>query len=127
MNVKIIGAVVLLGVLPGCDSDQSGSTDASQVNLTVNSAESASKVTAEPKAKQPLDLTLTADVIPSATITEESEKLPLRVEGKLPNMFADDADNNAVSVGGGVIREEDNPDIVDSVQGAEVSIEFKTD
>jgi len=136
MKVKIICAVVLLGVLSGCDDGQSRSADASRIN----SAETASQerlqkveqnapqaVTDESKTKRSLDLTLTDDVIPAANIIEESDKLPVRVEGKLPNMFAKDSAKDTVSVAGGVIREDDNPDLVDSVQGAEVSIEFKTD
>ena len=86
------------------------------------------------KPKKKLNLTLTDDVMATSQsdlnnaidIAENDfEENNFDENNTLPNMFGEKREGT--TVGGGVIRDAENEDYVDSIQGAEVNVEFKID
>ena len=75
---------------------------------------------AEKKPKKPLNLAL-----PDSEISSADGQIDAEEQRVLPNMFG--GSEQGTKVGGGIIRDAENLDYVDSIQGAEVSVEFKTD
>ena len=104
----------------GVNSD-STSELAVQVNKTPNIDKE--------KPKKKLNLTLSDDVMViaesgAATKIDVAEN-SLDESNALPNMFGEKQEGT--TVGGGVLRDTENEDYVDSIQGAEVNVEFKID
>ncbi|OUS06643.1 hypothetical protein A9Q81_01795 [Gammaproteobacteria bacterium 42_54_T18] len=88
----------------------------------------ANKVDKE-KPKKKLNLMLTDDVMAisksgSVNAIDVAEN-NLDEHNTLPNMFG--AKQEGTTVGGGILRDAENEDYVESIQGAEVSVEFKID
>ena len=73
-----------------------------------------------PAEQKPLDLAL-----PSGTGGELSAQD--FEQQKLPDLFENEKKESTVSVGGGVIRDSEQEDLIESLRGAEVSIKVKTD
>lgn len=147
-----LGACLLLTLsLAACDSKTSvDSADVVEPAVTVvgtvtassdSSSEmaiQASKLIKE-KPKKKLNLTLSDDVIATSggglinTIDIAESNFDERnfdennfdEHNTLPDMF--DAKQEGTTVGGGILRDAENEDYVDSIQGAEVSVEFKID
>ena len=107
-----------------------GTADANS-DVTSELAEQANKVATvvKEKPKKKLNLTLSDDVM---AIAESGAATNIDVaennfdeSNALPNMFGEKQEGT--SVGGGVLRDTENEDYVDSIQGAEVNVEFKID
>ena len=47
-------------------------------------------------------------------------------ENLLPDLFASGEKDKGASISGGILRDGENPDLMQSVEGAEISIEIKT-
>lgn len=74
----------------------------------------------EEKPKKKLNLSLLNNLADSASAKPLAEE-----QGVLPDMFATQESRTHLS--GGLHRDEENPDLLDSVDGAEISIEIKID
>ncbi|MCG8315077.1 MAG: hypothetical protein MI976_17860 [Pseudomonadales bacterium] len=70
------------------------------------------------KKKLDLNLSETDMALGRHSETERQQKV-------LPNMF--DAKKSGTKVGGGIIRDEENENYMDSIQGAKLNVEFQTD
>lgn len=79
------------------------------------------------KPKKKLNLTLSDDVVPGVegTVSHSEAAIDVENNNKLPNMFG--KQEKGTTYGGGLLRDEENEDYVDSIQGAEVNIEIKID
>lgn len=81
------------------------------------------------KPKKKLNLTLPEDVmapsISGSAVSIDVAENSLNEKNTLPNMFG--GKQEGTTVGGGILRDSENEDYVDSIQGAEVSVEFKID
>jgi hypothetical protein len=78
------------------------------------------------KPKEKLNLTLSHDVIGLSGVVENSiDANNLHENNALPNMF--EKEQEGTTVGAGILRDAENEDYVDSIQGAEVNIVFKID
>jgi len=122
-----LGACLLLTLsLSACDSK----TPIERVDVVapVTTVEQVSKVVKE-KPKKKLNLTLSDDVMAisksGSTSTIDVAEINLDEHNMLPNMFGDKREGT--TVGGGILRDAENEDYVDSIQGAEVNVEFKID
>ncbi|MDX1695485.1 MAG: hypothetical protein R3208_17105 [Ketobacteraceae bacterium] len=82
------------------------------------SATDSSSETDAREEKKKLNLSLPDD------LTTPSESQPLKEKPVLPDMFA--RSEPRTKLGGGVHRDKDNPDLIKSIEGAEVTIEIKT-
>ena len=147
----LLGACLLLTLsLSACDTkapdepadvtSDAASALAVQVTKSVEATRSteATKSNKE-KPKKKLNLTLTDDVMATSQ-SDLSNAIDIAKNdfdennfdennfdenNTLPNMFG--KKQEGTTVGGGVIRDAENEDYVDSIQGAEVNVEFKID
>lgn len=140
LKVKRIGWVLSLGVLSasglsGCGGSDNTATEpeskaaVSPVEPTVPVA----PVVTEKKKKAapaPLNLALPTQELAIAQgggiaggDTSESHQSE---NNKLPNLFNGDK-KEGTTMGGGIIRDEENENYIDSIQGAEVNVEFSID
>jgi len=142
----LLGACLLLTLsLSACDTKApveradvtSDAASASPVQVTksveaTGSTDATKSNKAKPKKK--LNLTLTDDVMATSQsdlnnaidIAENDfDENNFDENNTLPNMFGEKQEGT--TVGGGVIRDAENEDYVDSIQGAEVNVEFKID
>ena len=142
-----LGACLLLTLsLAACDSKTSvDSADVVEPAVTVvETVDASSDSTSEmamqeskvikEKPKKKLNLTLSDDVIATSgdgsintiDVAESNfDEHNFDEHNTLPDMF--DAKQEGTTVGGGILRDAENEDYVDSIQGAEVSVEFKID
>lgn len=74
----------------------------------------------KPKKKQKLDLS-----IPEASIIQNDQAQDATEPALLPDMF--DQVDSSTSVGGEFLRNEENEDYLDSIEGARVKVEITTD
>ncbi|MBV1920380.1 MAG: hypothetical protein KUG73_06835 [Pseudomonadales bacterium] len=129
----LLGACFLLALsLSACDSKAPLEPVANGVTSdgTSKSVAQASKVAKKKlkkklkeKPKKKLDLTLSQDVM--ALSTNSFDESNLDEHHALPNMFEEKQEGT--TVGAGILRDAENEDYVDSIQGAEVNVEFKID
>jgi len=122
-----LGACLLLTLsLSACDSKTP--IEPVDVVAPVTTVEQVSKVVKE-KPKKKLNLTLSDDVMAisksGSTSTIDVAEINFDEHNTLPNMFEDKREGT--TVGGGILRDAENEDYVDSIQGAEVNVEFKID
>ncbi len=106
----------------GVNSDSSSALAVKVTNVT------------KEKPKKKLNLTLSDDVVASSArgLGNTIEVAENDVDGNgfgeknaLPDMFGEKQEGTIV--GGGILRDAENEDYVDSIQGAEVNVEFKID
>ncbi len=118
-------AVTVKAKAAGVNSD-SASALAGQANKVANVA------TEKPKKK--LNLTLSGDVTVSSArglsnaidvAENDFDENGFDDKNTLPDMFGEKQEGT--TVGGGILRDGENEDYVDSIQGAEVNVEFKID
>ena len=76
----------------------------------------------EQSTKNALDLSI--DKLPSAGINTD-DSADFSAKPALPDLFEKTKKEKKASVSGGVLREEENPDYIESIRGAEVSVEVK--
>ena len=137
----LLGACLLLTLsLSACDTKApveradvtSDAASASPVQVTksveATGSTDATKSNKE-KPKKKLNLTLTDDVMATSQ-SDFNNAIDIAENdfdenNTLPNMFGEK--QKGTTVGGGVIRDAENEDYVDSIQGAEVNVEFKID
>ncbi|MGK0442772.1 MAG: hypothetical protein ACJA0N_002591 [Pseudohongiellaceae bacterium] len=116
-----LASVLLL--CQACSQDVSTQTT-EDIIQTANDAPQATS-DAMPKNEQPsvigkavLDLSLPDDSASNNTILAEEKT-------QLPNLFDEKITKKNISVDGGILREAENEDIIDSINGAEISISTK--
>ena len=115
-----LSAIVLTMGLIACSSEQSPegaqATPPTQSPVTKNVS-----ATADTKKEEaPLDLSVQRD---SSFTPDESERFTH--DKKLPNLFESKEEEQNVSVSGKPIMDATNPDYVDAVEGAEISVDVK--
>ncbi|MCG8672855.1 MAG: hypothetical protein MI867_25885 [Pseudomonadales bacterium] len=139
LNTLII--LLFVAFVSGCDqakepaSDKApakveavkGDSSQSENTASAKAPEVAQKVAEEAKEKEekpkkPLNLAIPDTDVSAAAANDQGEAGEKRV---LPNMFG--KSEQGTKVGGGIIRDAENQDYVDSIEGAEVSVEFTTD
>jgi len=136
-----IGAIML----SGCDQAPEGKeqqVDSPVGNTTVNAS---ADTTAESVAKTVGDRTAAGDSAEASKRKEEAKKtkkplnlqmpagddvvvggvMELSEENKLPDLFV--GHKEGTKVGGGILRDAENENYADSIEGAEVNVEFKID
>ncbi len=131
----LLGTCLLLTLsFSACDS-KSPVEPVNVVQPIINEviASEASEVVAkeklEGKPKRKLDLTLSKDVMALSTSSLKSTiavaESSFDEKNALPNMFGEK--QKGTTVGAGILRDAENEDYVDSIQGAEVNVQFKID
>ncbi len=119
-------AISLLITVSGCDSKAPEPPVAKEkaavvTDAPVEATASTKKQEEKKKVKKPLNLAM-----PDQEGVVAEDGVVIAENNKLPNMFHD-SKAEGTKVGGGIIRDEENENYVDSIQGAEVNVEFSID
>jgi hypothetical protein len=94
--------------------DNTSTTDGSNVL-----PEASNQKNVEGNVVKPLDLSLPAEQVVADDDIDFTEK------SSAPNLFDQQAKEKKYTVGGDVLRDKENLDYVDSVEGAQISVEMK--
>ncbi len=125
--------IVLAACSPSDDANNSNVVEKPDTGITVKAESKTAKTSSDTasqssqledsatKVKKKLDLSIPSTIPDTATGSVEASKdKPL-----LPDMFA--KEESTTTIGGGLIRDAENEDYIDSIEGATIDIKVKTD
>ncbi len=119
LNPKSLAILLLALAVSGCDSQQPESVHEGTATATAQKTEP----TAEPEPAQPLDLSLPPNVLSGLS----DAPLPDN-SARLPDMFQErDKAAGKTSLSGKLLMEKNHPDTLQSINGAELTVERKLD